>query len=83
MNFDPKVIFDKALTFIFGTILLFLVLGIAIGVIQLFANLWQLLRFEGITGHYLGVITDVVTLFVFIELSRSLVDYFSTHRLPK
>lgn len=37
--------------------------------------------FEGITGHYIDLIADVLTLYVLIELSRSLVEYFSTHKL--
>ena len=37
--------------------------------------------FEGVTGQYINIITDVLTLFVLIELSRSLVEYFNTHRL--
>ncbi|MGV6806567.1 MAG: phosphate-starvation-inducible PsiE family protein, partial [bacterium] len=34
-----------------------------------------------ITGRHHTLITDVLTLFVLIELSRSLVDYFKVQRL--
>jgi uncharacterized membrane protein (DUF373 family) len=40
-----------------------------------------LLKFEGITGHYIDLIADVLTLYVLIELSRSLVEYFDTHKI--
>jgi uncharacterized membrane protein (DUF373 family) len=40
-----------------------------------------LFRFEGITGHYIDIITDVLTLYVLVELSRSLVEYFRCNRL--
>lgn len=66
---------------VFSVILLFLTLGLAIGTVQLVLDLWALVRFEGITGHYLGLVTDVLTLFILIELSRSLADYFTAKRL--
>ncbi len=36
---------------------------------------------EGITGHYIDIIEDVLTLYVMVELSRSLTDYFESHKL--
>ena len=44
-------------------------------------SLWELLAFEGITGKYINIIADVLTLYVLIELSRSLVEYFHSHKL--
>lgn len=76
-----RYIFDKVVDFVFGVILVFIILGIAIGAVQLFASLWTLLKFEGITGHYINIITDVLTLYVLIELSRSLIDYFYSHKI--
>lgn len=74
-------VFNITVEIIFAVILLFLVLGIALGAIQLFRNLWALLSLDGITGKYIGIITDVLTLYVLVELSRSLVEYFDTNRL--
>ena len=34
-----------------------------------------------ISCSYLPIISDVLTLFILIELSRSLIDYFNMHRL--
>lgn len=76
-----KAYFDKTVDVVFGIILVFIILGIAIGTAQLFVTTWKLLAFEGITGHYIEIIADVLTLYVLIELSRSLVEYFSTHKL--
>jgi uncharacterized membrane protein (DUF373 family) len=66
---------------VFGIILVFIMIGIAIGTAKLFITTWDLLSFEGVTGHYINIISDVLTLYVLIELSRSLVEYFHTHRL--
>lgn len=76
-----KVYFDKIVDVVFGIILIFIMVGIAIGTVQLFGTTWKLLAFEGITGHYVDIISDVLTLYVLIELSRSLVEYFNTHKL--
>ncbi len=76
-----KAYFDKSVDVVFGIILVFIIFGIAIGTAQLFFTTWKLLAFEGVTGHYIDIIADVLTLYVLIELSRSLVEYFNTHKL--
>ena len=76
-----NVIFNRAVDIVFAIILAFITLGIAIGAIQLFFSTWELMKFEGVTGHYIDLISDVLTLYVLVELSRSLVEYFNTHRL--
>ena len=74
-------IFNKAVDIVFAIILAFITLGIAIGAIQLFFSTWELMKFEGVTWHYIDIISDVLTLYVLVELSLSLVEYFNTHRL--
>lgn len=73
--------FDRVVDAVFGLILAFIILAIVIGSVQLFVTTWQLLKLEGISGHYIDLIVDVLTLYVLIELSRSLVEYFSTRKL--
>lgn len=76
-----KAYFDKSVDVVFGVILVFIIFGIAIGTAQLFFTTWKLLALEGVSGHYIHIIADVLTLYVLIELSRSLVEYFNTHKL--
>ena len=76
-----KRTFDSTVDIVFGIILIFIILGIAIGAIQLFESVWELLKLQGITGHYIDLIADVLTLYVLVELSRSLIEYFNTHKL--
>ncbi|WDE02395.1 phosphate-starvation-inducible PsiE family protein [Thalassomonas actiniarum] len=73
--------FDKVVDIVFGIILIFIMIGIAIGTFQLFFTAWTLLALKGVTGHYIDIIADVLTLYVLIELSRSLVEYFNTQKL--
>ena len=76
-----RVVFNRIVDYVFAVILLFIILGIALGTVQLFFSVWELVKFEGITGHYIDLIADVLTLYVLIELSRSLFEYFTCHRL--
>lgn len=74
-------LFDTTVNIVFGLILIFIIVGIGIGAVQLIKSVWVLFSFEGITGQYIDIITDVLTLYVLVELSRSLVEYFKSSRL--
>ena len=76
-----KSVFNYIVELVFGLMLLFLLLGIAIGAAKLFLNLKDMVLVGEITGTYLKTISDVLSLFILIELSRSLVDYFDNNRL--
>jgi uncharacterized membrane protein (DUF373 family) len=78
IHLDMKKIFDKTVDIVFGVILLFITLGLIIGTVQLFISVWSLVSLSGITGQYVSIITDVLTLYVLVELSRSLVEYFNS-----
>jgi uncharacterized membrane protein (DUF373 family) len=80
--FVIKTLFNRTIDAVFAVILLFITLTMIIGVVRLFFRLGELMQEGGITGNYLYIFSDVLTLFILIELSRSLVDYFSTHKLP-
>lgn len=84
MNFseiNTAKLFHHVIRFVFAIMLLFIVLGIMVGVLRLFLNLGSLLMNQDITRHYMSIISEVLTLFILIELSRSLVEYFSEQRL--
>jgi uncharacterized membrane protein (DUF373 family) len=81
MTFIPKKIFDRTINIIFGVILLFIIVGIIAGVINLFFQFGKLVINTDISAHYGRLVSDVLTLFVLIELSRSLVSHFDEHRL--
>ena len=74
-------LFDRVICMVFGLMLVFITIGIIVGVARLFLNLGNLLINDDITRQYMLIISEVLTLFILIELSRSLVDYFSAHRL--
>ncbi len=76
-----KHFYDLAIGLIFAVILLFITVIMIIGVVRLFLQVGALIQSNGITGSYLDIFTDVLTLFVLIELSRSLAEYFASRRL--
>jgi len=76
-----KKLYDITIGFVFSIILLFITLTMVIGVVRLFFRIGALIEEGGITGNYLHIFTDVLTLFILIELSRSLFEYFTEHRL--
>ncbi len=74
-------LFELVTRWVFGVMLVFLTLGIIIGTLRLFLTLGNLFIFGDITGNYVSIVSDILTLFILIELSRSLADYFTAHRL--
>ncbi len=81
MSTRIKKLFNKTIDLVFAVILLFITLTMIIGVVRLFYRLSELFQEGGITGNYLYIFSDVLTLFILIELSRSLFEYFTSHRL--
>lgn len=81
MNIDFMKLFNKVVGVVFGFMLLFITLGIIIGVLRLFMYTGDLVMAKELTLQYSKIISDVLTLFILIELSRSLAEYFKTQRL--
>jgi len=81
IKFVRLQLFERVIEFVFGIMLLFMVLGIAIGTAHLFLRLGDLLAWQDSTRHYVGIVSDVLTLFILVELARTLADYFTAHRL--
>lgn len=81
MKLDFKKMFDQVIAVVFSVMLVFLTLAIIIGVVNLFLMLGDLVVHKKLDEDYHRIISDVLTLFIMIELSRSLVEYFNTHRL--
>lgn len=81
MELDINSLFNRIVKLIFSAILVALIIALVIGCGKLFLGIWATITTPGITGRYLDLITDVLTLFVLVELSKSLVDYFHANRL--
>lgn len=78
---NPQWLFNKVTGYIFGLILLFTTLSLLLGSLRLFYRLYELFHTSGITGNYLYIFSDVLTLVILVELSRSLFQYFMDHTI--
>lgn len=76
-----ETIFKRITRIVFGIILTFLAIGIAIGAFKLFLSLADIVQTTSVTGSYQKLISDVLSLFILIELSRSLVSYFENEKI--
>ncbi|MBQ0799368.1 MAG: phosphate-starvation-inducible PsiE family protein [Porticoccaceae bacterium] len=76
-----KNTYNWVISLVFSVILLFITIIMVIGVVRLFYQVGTLIQTSGITGNYLSIFTDVLTLFILVELSRSLTEYFTSRRL--
>ena len=81
MKIDFMKIFDRVVAVVFGVMMFVITVGLIIGVAGLFLDIGNLLVEHKITAGYLQIISDVLTLFIMIELLRSIVEYFSAKRL--
>lgn len=81
---NPEWLFNKVTGYIFAVILLFTTLALVVGTFRLFYSLYELVVTTGVTGNYMGIFSDVLTLVILLELSRSLFQYFMDNiiRLP-
>lgn len=81
LKISPRIIFDKTIDIVFSVMLIFITLAVILGLGQLFYTLIEMISTPGAVSHYHKMISDLLSLFILIELSRSLVDYFNTHRI--
>jgi len=78
---DFRRLFDRVIGAVFAVILVIITLGIVIGVLQLLYTVGSMVMHKELGRDYLLLISEVLTLFILIELSRSLVEYFDTRKL--
>ena len=81
MKIDFRAIFERVNSVVFSVILVILTLSIIAGVSRLLLTVGNLLVHQELTRDFQKIITDVLALFILIELSRSLVEYFDTRRV--
>ena len=74
-------IFHRIVDMIFGVILLMITFGIIVGVVHLFKTVGFLLVRQELMQDYQRIISELLTLFILVELIRSIVDYFTTRQL--
>lgn len=80
---NPGKIFsmvERVTDVVFGIMLLCLIVGIFAGTGKLVLSVWALFS-AGESSSYIDLISTAMTLFVVVELARSLADYFKEHHI--
>lgn len=81
MKIDFLAGFNRAIAGIFGLMMVVIILVLAVGVVDLFVDIRDLIMEHKLRSGYLEIIYDILTLFVLIELLRSMTEYFNSKRL--
>jgi uncharacterized membrane protein (DUF373 family) len=55
--------------------------ALMMGIARVFLDLWAAFKSASITAGFDLIVTDILSMFVVIELLRSVVDYFEVHRI--
>lgn len=73
--------FNGILHVVFSFILIFLAITLIIGTFRIFFHIGAIIEGKELSSRYLHIFYDVLTLMILVELSRSLVEYFTENRL--
>jgi uncharacterized membrane protein (DUF373 family) len=57
------------------------ILTLLLGVIRLFVDLWNITGSVTLASSFNIMVTNILSMFVVVELLRSIIDYFEFHRL--
>jgi uncharacterized membrane protein (DUF373 family) len=74
-------LFKKAVDIIIKMMIPFVILALMIGVARLFLDLEEVYKSQSIKSAFDIIVTNTLSMFVVIELLRSIIEYFEIHRL--
>jgi uncharacterized membrane protein (DUF373 family) len=67
--------------FIIKLLIPVVILTLLLGVIRLFVDLWNITGSASLALSFNIMVTNILSMFVVVELLRSILDYFEFHRL--
>ncbi len=77
---EPQKIFRKSLQYIVNILILYIILILCIGLAKTVYEMKILLNSKPIGQTFAIVVTDILTFLVIIELFKSFIEYFESHR---
>ncbi|MGA2192923.1 MAG: phosphate-starvation-inducible PsiE family protein [Nitrospirota bacterium] len=75
------LLFNKVVDIIIKMMIPVVILALLIGVARLFLDLGAIFKSDSINTAFDSIITNTLSMFVVIELFRSIVEFFEIHRL--
>lgn len=73
--------FGRAVDLIVKLLMPLAIVALMIGIARVFLDLWNVWRSPSIAAGFDVLVTDLLSMFVVIELLKSVVEYFEVHRL--
>ena len=73
--------FGRAVDLVVKLLVPLAVLALMMGLARVFLDLWTVWRTPSIAAAFDVLVTDILSMFVVIELLKSIVEYFEVHRL--
>jgi uncharacterized membrane protein (DUF373 family) len=74
-------IFRVAVDWIVKALVPLAIIALMLGIARVFLDVWQVWRGPSIATAFDVLVTDILSMFVVIELLRSVIEYFEIHRL--
>lgn len=78
---DYMAVLNRIICTIFAVMIVIMIVVLIIGVVDLFIDIGDLAVKHQLRSGYLEIIYDVLTLFIVIELMRSVTEYFTAKRI--
>ncbi len=73
--------FGRAVDLIVKLLVPLAIVALMMGIARVFLDLWSVWRTPSIASAFDALVTDILSMFVVIELLKSIVEYFEVHRL--
>lgn len=73
--------FRRAVDWIVKALMPLAIIALMLGIARVFLDVWQVWRGPSIAAAFDVLVTDILSMFVVIELLKSIVEYFEVHRL--
>ncbi len=73
--------FGRAVDFVVTLLVPLAIVALMMGLARVFLDLWNVWRTPSIATAFDVLVTDILSMFVVIELLKSIVEYFEVHRL--
>jgi uncharacterized membrane protein (DUF373 family) len=75
------ILFKKVVNILIKLMIPFIVLAMMLGMAKICLDLKEIFRSPTIQAGFNLLVTNILSMFIVIELLRSLIDYFEIHRL--
>ncbi len=73
--------FRRAVDVVVKALMPLAIVALMLGIARVFLDVWQVWRGPSIAEAFDVLVTDILSMFVVVELLKSIVEYFEIHRL--